>query len=110
MQGFGFFLFFFCTSDLFFLFFFLGCTVSLFPLTLCVAAVFSLRRGSMEFWLFIVLFFLPSGPRPPSDPHGRYPEKHISGMGMSSAVCAFRRFCVYFEPVINAVLFPLFQT
>ncbi|XP_042076302.1 transport and Golgi organization protein 1 homolog isoform X2 [Haplochromis burtoni] len=24
----------------------------------------------------------PFGPRPPSDPHGRYPEKHISGMDM----------------------------
>lgn len=28
------------------------------------------------------LFFISSGPRPPSDPHGCYPEnKHIPGMG-----------------------------
>lgn len=37
------------------------------------------------------LVFVSSGPRPPSDPHGRYAEnKHISGMGMSYAVSLFK--------------------
>lgn len=38
----------------------------------------------------VLVLFSPQGPRPPSDPHGRYPDnKHIPGMGMSCNISLF---------------------